>query len=281
MAILRGQQEAVEPALHDRNKTALTHNVTMGAIEHLRYIGVKAIETEVPVADKWIADLAGLWSPTPTECLRSKLLPPRNRVDVLLDMGELGGPPISVSQDDPEQKWYDIYGQLPWCITIVHEVKTSLADFTSDDKFTREPVADLQILSYPSGVIPDAKLPKHWWLWEHRAGGVVRKVAPCPKLFNPTDGQRFTIAASIAERQHNKTHNKWWSDLQKKQSIEAAGRKIKTNIRDIANAIMRVAKGEMKPDEVHDYYFHRIKRKYEEEYIRQHFQLLFRYLIIY
>ena len=266
MAIIRYGEPTEEPFFHDRNKTELTHNITLGAIDHLRFIGAKAIETEVPVGDKWIADLAALWSPTPTECLRSKLLPPRRQISRLI---EFQGTQIDIPEDDPEQGWYDVYGKLPWCITIVHEVKTSYADFSRDDKFNREPIADLQILSYPIGIISEDKLPKHWWLWGHTEGGLVRKKSKYPKLFTPTDKNRFTIATSIAERQHNKVHNKFWSDMQKKQTLDRATDKAATNLRYMADIIFKVANGTMQPEEVFAYYFPHNKKRYEADYLKE------------
>ena len=262
---LRGNDDMEELHFQDRNKTELTHNITLGAISHLRFIGAKAIETEVPVAEKWVADLSALWSPTPTECLQSKLLPPRRKISRLF---EFEGTQIDIPEDDPEQAWDDTYDKLPWCITIVHEVKTSYADFARDDKFSREPIADLQILSYPIGVISEDKLPKHWWLWGHAQGGAVRHVSKYPKLFNPTDRNRFVISASIAERQHNKVHNKFFSDMQKKQTIDRATDKAATNLRGMADTVLKVAKGEMKPEEAFAYYF-RNKKKYELEYVQE------------
>lgn len=263
MAIMRsGDRE--EPNMQDRNKTVLTHNITMGAIEHLRYIGVKAIMEEVPVASKWIADIAGLWSPTPTECLRAKLLPPRDKISRPI---EFMGKTIDIPEDDPEQHWYETFGKLPWCITIVHEVKTSQSDFARDDKFTREPVADLQILSYPLGVLSEDKLPKNWWLWEHRTDGAVRKVSRYPKLLSTTDEKRFVIAASIAERQHNKVHNKFWNDLKKKQTLDEVEERKSRDLRRMADSVMRVAKGELSPTAVFETYFPRNRKRYEKEYI--------------
>src|SRR5690242_1203826 len=63
----------------DRNKTELTHRVTAAASLYLSECGFKPVETEVPIEQGWIADIAGACQPTPTELTKMKLVPPRAR----------------------------------------------------------------------------------------------------------------------------------------------------------------------------------------------------------
>lgn len=261
MAILRKSQEAVD--IEDRNKSSVTCAITAQAIEHLKYIGAKAIETEVPLGSAWIADIAALWSPTPTECLRSKLLPPRKKVQVV---HEWEGGKFTRTEDDPAQKWDEMYSHLPGDITIVHEVKTSYSDFNRDDKFTREPAGDLQILSYLKGCIPEHRLPKNWWLWEHTAGGRL-KVAPCPIINHVDWDKKFWLAAALAERQHNRVFNKWQADLQKKYRMEDTLRTAAYRIRNIAKIVHEVARGERTPEEALQYYFNYSDLEHNKDYL--------------
>ena len=127
----------------------------------------------------------------------------------------------------------------------------------------------MQILSYVKGTIPEQKLPIHWWRWEHRRDGTVCKVSKYPKLFDTTDKNRFIISASIAERQHNKVHNKFWSDLRKKQSIENTYNKAARNLRYVTDMVLKVANGKKTPSEVFAYFFPNNKKKYELEYIEE------------
>ena len=261
MAIMRKTKEEIE--MEDRNKSSITCAITNAAIEHLRVIGVKAIETEVPIAERWVADIAGIWSPTPTECLRAKLLPPRKMIDV---QHTWEGGSFTRKEDDPEQKWHERYSKFPGCMTIVHEVKTSYSDFIRDTKFERPPVADIQILSYLKGCVPEHRLPKNWWLWEHTAGGRI-KIKPEPNINYVDFEKKFWLTSSIAERQHNRTFRKWQSETQKKYRLQDTLRTSAHRIRAIAKVILEVAKGEKNPEEVLNYYFNYDDLEHNKDYI--------------
>jgi hypothetical protein len=60
--------------IDDHNKTSMTKLVTAAAIRWLDEKGFKPVETEVAVADAWIADIAGSILPTNTELINLKLL---------------------------------------------------------------------------------------------------------------------------------------------------------------------------------------------------------------
>lgn len=261
MAILRKQEENIEA--EDRNKTSITCIITNAAIEHLRYIGAKAIETEVPISKGWIADIAATWDPTPTECLRSKLLPARKMVTVEY---EFEGHKFTREEDCPEQKWNEKYGNLPGGMTIAHEVKTSYSDFSRDDKFAREPVANIQILSFLKGCIPEHRLPKNWWIWEHSAGGRL-KIRPEPVVNHVDYEKKFWLAANIAERQHNRVFRQWQANLQKKYRMEDTLKTAAYRMRNISKVILEVAKGEKTPEAALAYYFNAKDLTHNAEWI--------------
>lgn len=131
----------------DHNKTSLTHVATATVAAWMDGIGCKPVETEVPVEDGWILDLAGIWSPTLTEARQSKLLKALmsheanfNSFEAMAHMTRAFG------------------GRF----TVGVEVKTSRADFMKDmgrkygsltKPATLRPVAHLSILACPASVL--------------------------------------------------------------------------------------------------------------------------------
>ena len=57
----------------DLNKTPLTHRITALAAAFLDAHGFKPVETEVPVASGWVADVASFVYPTMTEAKKLRL----------------------------------------------------------------------------------------------------------------------------------------------------------------------------------------------------------------
>lgn len=143
----------------DRNKTDLTHRATATAAAWLDTIGCKPVETEVPVADGWVADAASFWCPTLTEARNARLLrPPIVPPDI---------------QRDSLEALAHMYRSAGGRLTIVVEVKTSRADFLKDlgrkygtygDGVNKRaqllPPAHLCVLATTPGVIGD----KEWLL---------------------------------------------------------------------------------------------------------------------
>lgn len=126
----------------DKNKTALTHRVTATAVAFLDSIGCKPIETEVPVAPGWVADIAAFWYPTQTEAKRMHL--PRLAEKIL---GE-----------DPVPRFASrVFGPGPFSVLV--EVKTTISDFTSDHKWWKGFPAHLCFVAFPAGT---AEVPHGW-----------------------------------------------------------------------------------------------------------------------
>lgn len=157
----------------DRNKTALTHVATATTAAWLDGVGVRPVETEVPLGAGWVADLAGVWSPTLTEARKTRLL------------REI------FPQDDPQEQAYDALFKLGrrygGRLTVVVEVKTSRADFLADRgrkyatyggsgtfRATLSPPAHLCILAAPLDVIRD---DEHLVDWTH-----LRLSADCSRV---------------------------------------------------------------------------------------------------
>lgn len=143
----------------DRNKSTLTHVATAAVAAWLDGIGCKPVETEVPVAEGWIADLATFWSPTMTEAKRSKLLK-------AMVAGEVNDRAMQTLQ----HLFRDVGGRL----TIAVEVKVSRGDFLADAgrkygtwgkterRATQQPPAHFCILACPAGVMLDGENLHRW-----------------------------------------------------------------------------------------------------------------------
>lgn len=144
----------------DRNKTDLTHDITEAAARWLAIIGAKCIETEVAVGPKWIADVAAYWRPTRTEAVNHGLIPraksyPYGSADSRM-----------LEYQESRRAHFEVYRALPPIITIAVEVKTTRADFRRDiaEKFSRDPVADLQVIAIPRMLMPVEEFPTNCWV---------------------------------------------------------------------------------------------------------------------
>lgn len=137
----------------DRNKSALTHVATSTAAAWLDGLGCKPVETEVPLGDGWVADLAAFWCPTFTEAKRSRLLRALPVPDGVASMSR-----------EHFTRWCRRYGGR---ITVAIEVKVSRSDFTADigRKYGRwdvparlSPVAHALVVAAPRGVVGDNEI---------------------------------------------------------------------------------------------------------------------------
>jgi len=99
----------------DQNKTALTQRITATAASYLDAIGCKPVESEVPVAASWIADLASYCYPTQTEFRYAKW------------HKRFGQPSKEIY--DVFRHWRQRIGGL---VTVLVEVKITKADLMGD-----------------------------------------------------------------------------------------------------------------------------------------------------
>lgn len=222
----------------DRNKTELTLRVTEAASSWLLGLGAKAIETEVFAGKGWVADLAAFWIPTPTEAIESKIISKKPKY-------YYGDDPFKTKlSDDEYARWKAQYESLPTHITIVHEVKTSRQDFKRDDKFTRPPVADMQVLSFSRGILSGDEFPAGWWVLEHADTGKLLAVRQRGVLNNVSIQQRLGLIGCIADRRHNRTANAFFKEIQKRHSIDSMDRKIQSRVSGCMRAVLSILKGE-------------------------------------
>ncbi len=223
----------------DRNKTNLTLSVTESAAGWLREIGAKAIETEVYIEQGWVADLSAFWVPTQTEAIKSKIVPKKPKFSCF---------GVTEKEMDEDHKnwmeWKLLYNGLPEFITIAHEVKTSRSDFIKDIKFQKQPVANIQILSYTPGVLNDvSEIPDGWWGIEHDANGIFKKIRKRYNLHKISNDRCLSLIASLADRLHNRNANEFFNNLNKRHSIEQKENNAHYRISSCIRAVLSVAKG--------------------------------------
>jgi hypothetical protein len=233
MAIIPNNPPQDSAPIGDRNKTDLTLRTTAAAAAWLHNIGAKAVESEVYVGEKWVADLAAFWQPTLTEIKRTRLLcVPESYSTSPAKMNWKDGEDYKVAMQrylSEFSAWRKINGTLwekalealPTWISIVLEVKTSRADFRKDTKWKSAPMADMQVLSFSKGILQPEEIPAGWWGLMHSAetGSLLKVVRREP----PRDvgiNQRCRVIANIAERQHNREHNRFWNDMQRRRTLE-------------------------------------------------------------
>lgn len=175
----------------DANKTALTHKITAVASAYLDMRGFKPIETEVRVADKWVADIASFVYPSMTGLRNLKIIPNK-------------------WCQDPTAEEIDYRYSYP--LTAIIEVKASLLDFKKDinTKFSGQVYpAHLCYLAYPSGMIDKTEIPRGWiGLEAADDGGRVINIHRPFRLITPHSqkpGDVTDLIAAVAIRRDYRT----------------------------------------------------------------------------
>lgn len=228
----------------DRNKTKITHDVTIAACDWLRDIGAKCVEAEVPICQKWIADLAAFWSPTYTEARKQKLISKAPSTSVEYDESLKDYKVIATGD---KNGWNKTWEQIPRRITIISEVKTSRPDFLKDreSKFSGKPMADMQVLNCVRGIVKEEERPANWWVIEHSpdTGRVIKVVKRSPFNSNITMEDRYELISNIAERMHNRVANHHFIELMKKQRMELRERRIESKVSNIISMVMDIVGG--------------------------------------
>jgi len=158
--------------------------------------GFKPVQTEVPVADSWVADVSGYITPTFSELKRNlKILKPLGFKDTA----------------DGMTNFYNRY-QFP--LTGLVEVKTTMADFQKDvgRKYERygncqSSPCHLSWIALPKGVVEERELPSNWgWIFFGADGTKLLKVYPPKWVEAQHPGDTAKIIAAIGERVFNKYH---------------------------------------------------------------------------
>jgi len=234
----------------DLNKTEITLRITQAAATWLKGLGAKPVEAEVQIAVGWVADLAAVWRPTPTEAIKAKLIPRKPRF-------RYRGTEKELSNWRRESRiWAGIVNELPNPILIAHEVKVTQADFRKDHKANGKPQpkfgtitgeycpAHMRCLSVLRGKIKPADYPDDWWVLEHGPSGKLLKVAQRGKLLKVGERQQIEVLANIGEKIWNREENKFWRDINRSHRDGQNKRISLDRVNRVVDAVLAVARGD-------------------------------------
>lgn len=217
--------------IQDRNKSELTRKATAAAARYLDEHGCKPIETEVPVADGWIADLASVIEPTATELVSLKLM---RRC-----------PRYKPGTRDEYKQWWAEAKEMQQLLTVLVEVKTSRSDFRGDRKWLEVLPVNLAYLAIPKSVkVKPEEWPQGWGvLMYDEAKDLVRCVrAPQVHLVSLKQ-QRDAILAVAVRREHHTRYERL-REFQREQRIDQVEEKSVMRIVTVARLMHSIAKGE-------------------------------------
>jgi hypothetical protein len=210
----------------DCNKTEITKDVTAAACLWMNEKGFKPVETEVAVCFGWVADVAGVLSPTQTELIDLRLL--RRRPN----------------WRTPEyEEWKNELAAKHILMTGLVEVKTSMSDFRSDKKWELPSPTNLSYLAIPHDLqIPAEKLPAGWGLLIYKNESI-RCTRP-PDIRTVTTEQHLSVILEIAVRRDHQTRYEHLRRCQREaREYRNQGQSL-TRVRDALRAALSVARGE-------------------------------------
>ena len=225
--------------MNDRNKTELTQNITRIAALWLDGHGFKPVETEVPIEEKWVADVAGICELTPTELIEMKILPRRPS----LRWEQRDNEPAVTKYKKLWEIWQEQFQKIPPRMAALIEVKTSVSDFRNDDKWIRQWPVNLCYLAMPEGMIEKEKWPKGWGvILFDKAGTMVRKAYPSDVELI-THERLSGIAFSVAIRRDHRTRRETMREFQKEIRIEAGERKTVERVSNAVSFVLKCCEG--------------------------------------
>jgi hypothetical protein len=213
----------------DQNKTEITKQITAATCFWLDERGVKPTETEVTVAFGWIADIAGVLSPTETELQTLKLI--RRK-------------PTWKKPQEEKDAWQRDADALNRMMTVIVEVKTSRNDFRGDKKWTMELPADLCWVAAPAGLIAEAERPKGWGILEYSDKRDCMISRCVPSIGTTTAERQRNLIHAVACRRDNHTRYEHINRLRKEYREEDKRRESLTRVKDAMRAALSIARGE-------------------------------------
>ena len=235
----------------ERNMTDLTLRVRASAAAWLDRIGVKPIETEVPVAPSWIADLAGLWRPTCTELQNAKIIPRAPSYNFRM------GTAAAKRYTEGRKRTYDAYEAIAelGLLTIVVEVKTSRGDFRGDPKWSKPLPASLCVLAITTDAMRDGEAPEGWHVitCSPETGKTTRIIGGGRIIPQPSDN-RLIVAENVAVRQDHRARHKAIRKLQSQVGVTRTRQNQQRRLSTAIRIVQSVAFGEKTAEEAIDYY---------------------------
>ncbi len=212
-----------------KTKTELTKQITAATCFWLDERGCKSVETEVTVADGWVADIAGVVCPTETELQTLKLI--RHK------------PAWKKSQEERDA-WQRDANALNRMMTVIVEVKTSRGDFRGDKKWTTAPPADLCWVATPAGLIMETEQPIGWGILEYSKKRDCMINRHVPQIRTTTAEQQRNLIHAVACRRDNQTRYEHINRLRKEYREEGKQRESLTRVKDAMRAALSIARGE-------------------------------------
>lgn len=212
----------------DQNKTELTKMVTAAACFWLDERGCKPVETEVSIAQGWIADLAGVVCPSNTELQELKLIRRAPKWDRRSD----------------REAWEIDAAAMSWMMTVIVEVKTSRGDFVGDRKWTAAHLADLCWIAAPAGLIGESERPEGWGILEYSQTRDCMISRRNPQLHMTTPEQQRNLIHAVAVRRDNHTRYEHINRMRREFADSEKERVTVTRVKDAMRAALSIARGE-------------------------------------
>jgi hypothetical protein len=222
--------------MKDRNKTQLTHDVTKACTDWLDNHGFKPWETEVCVADRWIADIAAAIIPTQTELQNLKLLPRKPNWDA-----RRHGSDWNREQYVSWNKWHRELSRLMTCVV---EVKTSISDFVHDKKWARSIPSDLAYVVLPAGMVAKSLWPDGWGVLVYHAASRIVLCLRAPVVRSVGADVQASVLFQIGVRKDHTVRYAGYKERAQQDRIEDNERVSRTRVADALRLCLDVVKGE-------------------------------------
>lgn len=227
----------------DRNKTLLTASVTRLAVDWLDGNGFRPVETEVGVAEQWIADVVGVSTPTTTELVNLRLLRRAPRAPDFAQREKPGYDERVVAWQAKQAVWDAERAAVPRVLTILIEVKTSVGDFRADTKWDRPWPTNLCYLAMPEGLVAQESWPRGWGvILCSQDGREIRRVIP-GELRPIAAEQNMDVVLAVAVSRDNATRYGRIRELQQKARAELAPQETVARISSAVRFVLLCAKG--------------------------------------
>lgn len=233
MDVMRWRCQLIE----DRNKTVITRTVTSAAVRYLEWRGCKPLETEVPICEGWVADVAGVLDPTITELVALKFIRPRPKWNF--------ANPLDPRRDDNGyREWGKIAKKAQRLMTVLVEVKTSRGDFRGDEKWSRPLPVDIAYLAVPEdlGLRVD-EIPSSWGLLEYNAVTDCVRLGHPPVIQNVSIEKQLDVVFQIALRRDHYTRHERMREFRRGIAITRNAEVSRTRILDAMRAMISIVEG--------------------------------------
>ena len=212
----------------DQNKTEITKEITAATCFWLDERGCKPVESEVTVARGWIADIASVVCPSNSELQDLKLIRRAPKW----------------SKREEREAWEVEAAGISRMMTVIVEVKTSRSDFVGDKKWISPPVADLNWIASPSGLIGESERPPGWGLLEYSdSRDCMIQRCPPPVQVTRAEQQRDLIHA-VACRRDNHTRYEHINRIRRQYADDNKQRQSLTRVKDAMRAALAIVNGE-------------------------------------